>query len=170
METQLTTSELSTMLPDNGQQKNNSSTVDRELDVLKILYEEKGRRLQFIAERSFKSTLQIITLNLLVLGGLIANKLTLSIEAKLLGSITITVFNAAMVLYIVIKGRGYIKEKSDFTTIEKALTEKSPSIIGRTYLNSSGGFWTGSGIFAGVIIISCICTVLALWIKLVATT
>ena len=142
------------------------NNVKPDIEILKLLYEEKGRRLQFLAERSFNSTLQIITLNVIVLGGLIANKMTLLYEAKMLGSISIAVLNLLVISYVIRKGEGYIKEKEDFKLIEKIFIENSPSITNSLKGVNSGSFWAGTGTFVFAIFISFICTIIAVWIKL----
>lgn len=143
-----------------------------EVDILKAIYTELSAQLKFTSERSFTSTIQTITLNLVVLGGLIVNKIALSYQAKLLGSIMLVAFNASILSYIFSKGTGYAKVKKELLAVRSSLANRCSSlnvnIIQATL--SKTAFFKGTGMMFLAVAISCICTICGLWLPLTEVT
>lgn len=140
-----------------------------EMEALKTLHGGQLQALTLNAERAFSATLQCVTLNVISLGGLIAAKLTLQVDAKILGSVVLIMFNFLVCNYLYFKDVRYQIIKSQLLIIENALIEKSPSIRGKIIIKNKKRYstLTGTGLFIIAIIISCLCTVFALWRPLI---
>ncbi len=142
---------------------------EEQLESLKALYGAHLEGLHALRERSFATTVQSLSLNVVVLAGLIAGRIALLPIAKVLGSLVLAVFGALVCAYLIFKGRGYRKLKTALVAIERALVARSglpAQSIGKREADACS-FWTGSGIFCVAVGICTACTIAALWVPLV---
>ena len=147
------------------------SPVDEGLEIVKLLFHDTNVRMQNLRERTFKTTIQSVTLNLIALGGLIANKVVLTYAAKLLGSSLLISFNVVIIIYMYFKGTAFGRAKNELLIYKQELINKSPQVSEKVKLKKAGSFsfWSGSGILIVSIAVSGICTVLALWFQLTSS-
>lgn len=151
------------------------NNTEIELDTLKTLYDGHLGILHATSDRSFHALLQTLTLNVAVVGGLVAldaEKVMLSDPGKWFGSILLFVFNATVIGYLLRQAYIYRREKQQFQKIKKALWDKCPSI--KSDYKDEDQFcccplWTGSGLFCVAVVIATFCSIAALWVPLVAS-
>ena len=146
------------------------NTINEELEVVKLLFHDTNTRMQNLRERSFKTAIQTVTLNLIALGGLIANKVALTYTAKILGSSLLASFNVAIIVYMYFKGTAFGRANAELVIYKQELLSKSSLVSGKIKLKQPGAFsfWSGSGILMLAITVSGICGVLALWFQLIS--
>jgi hypothetical protein len=151
---------------------NEVSEEKDDMDALKALYDAKNDIKKYNMERSFITTLQTITLNILILGAYIASKIQLTGEAKILGSFLILAFNFFSGIYIKNKGDTHQKLREEIARIEDALLFKCPSLKNKVFGSYPGpnSFAKGTGILIFGILITCICALASFWIPLLIDT
>lgn len=149
-------------------QENIGIVISDDIEALKTLYSSKMDILKFNMERSFITTIQTITLNIVVLGAYVASKLQLTIEAKSLGSFVLIFFNTFSILYLRNKGKTHKDRRDEIAFVEDALINKCPSLIGKISGSPSklNTFLKGSGLFIFGVSLTCICSVAAFWVPL----
>ena len=145
-----------------------SASTEVEVGILKEIHSDLSSQLRFTAERSFTTALQTVTLNLVVLGGLIIKNMALLPQAKWLGSIMLVSFNITIIIYLHAKGRGYYRVKKELLVIRTALMRECHSIQPDAIRTepSKLAFFTGTGIFMLAVAIACVCAVCGFWVHL----
>lgn len=137
-------------------------------DALKALFEGELGTLKALSERSFSTTLQALTLNLAVVAGLVAGKVTLSTDGKLIGSILLFVFNFLVGSYLLSKSRAHHREKLRLKQIQASLADVAG--INLSDPSDKPSFWRsffgGSGIFILAVTIAAACSIFAMWVSL----
>lgn len=144
-----------------------------EVDALRTLYDGYRQTLQASSERQFRTLLQTLTLNVAVVAGLIGlamGKVVLSEPGKWVGSILLLLFNLFVVAYLLRQGSFYVRERGQFQRIRQALLERCPTVklAGDQQRCSCCLLWSGTGLFSVSVVIAAICSIMALWMPLVA--
>lgn len=141
-----------------------------ELDALRTLHDGHLQNLHASSERSFRTVLQTLTLNVAVVAGLVAGKVTLAEPGRWVGSILLVVFNGVVITYLLRQASIYVREREEFRRIRKALLDKCPSITseerGKEHCVCCP-LWSGSALFCVAVVIAAICSIAALWVPLV---
>ncbi|RYE24196.1 MAG: hypothetical protein EOP45_06095 [Sphingobacteriaceae bacterium] len=142
------------------------------MDALKALYDNRTDMKKFNMERSFITTLQTITLNILILGAYLGSKIQLTGEAKALGSFLLLAFNTFSIIYVKNKGDSHKKLRKEIAQIEDSLLIKCPTLNDKISGSHPGPntFLKGSGILIFGIGITCICVVASFWMPLLINT
>lgn len=145
-----------------------------ELDALKTLYGGYLENLHASSERSFRTVLQTLTLNVAVVAGLVglaAGGVTLSEWARWFGSTLLLVFNFAVIAYLWRQATFYIRERAQFKNVRKALLDKCPGIKAEPEEGARCiccPLWSGSTLFCVAVVIAASCSIAALWVPLLA--
>lgn len=145
----------------------------RNIEPLKVLYDGGLATLRSLSERSFTTTLQVLTLDVAVVAGLIGSKAELSFIGKSIGCVLLVLFNGFVIGYLASKARSHHREKQQFITVQSALHRLSG-------LNNNGNeennvsFWRsffgGSGLFIASVALACVVAVAALWVPMLSTS
>lgn len=143
-----------------------------EREVMKVLYESRADNLKFLAERSFATTIQGVTLNLLIVAALVASegRIEIPADAKPVATAMLAVFNLLVIFYLVAKGLRYRRFKAQLRVIESEMIVQCPSLRGKRELDSEEKpywkrmLWDGTALFCVVIIGASACSIYALWL------
>lgn len=141
-------------------------------DALKSLYEGQLGAIKTLSERSFSTTMQALTLNVVVVAGLMAGKVKLSIDGKIIGTFLIVIFNMFVALYLVSKSRAHHREKVKFVEVQNSLAEicdLSTVFIEHNNISFWKSFLGGTGIFIFCVVVTCLCSISAIWFQLLVT-
>lgn len=154
---------------------NSEQPPQLEVDALRTLHDGYLQTLQASSERQFRTLLQTLTLNVAVVGGLVglaAGKITLSELGRWVGTALLLWFNFVVVVYLLRQGSFYAREREQFRSIRKALLTKCPS-MGSVADDKKQCLcwllWSGTGSFSVAVVIAAICSIMALWMPLVAS-
>lgn len=146
-----------------------SSVSDGE--VIKVLYESRADNLKFLAERSFTTTIQAVTLNLVIVAALIASegRIEIPTDAKPVATAMLAVFNLLVIFYLVAKGLRYRRFKAQLKVIESAMIAQCSSLREKRELHSKDKpywkrmIWDGTALFCAAVLAASACSVYALW-------
>lgn len=146
-----------------------------ELDALRTLHDGYLQNLHASSERSFRTVLQTLTLNVAVVAGLVglvAGKVMLAAPGRWVGSMLLFVFNGVVIAYLVRQASFYVREREQFRNIRNSLLDKCPSIKSKEHEKERGiccPVWSGSGLFCIAVVIAAFCSIAALWLPLVVS-
>jgi hypothetical protein len=148
-------------------------TSKTKLEALTTLHDGLIKNLIATSERSFRTTLQTLTLNVAVVAGLIgllsATKVELSMPGKSFATVLLFIFNYTIVTYLRKLGNFHKEERAKFQLIQKALGKLAQADFMEIPPKSDRWFliFTGSGLFRVAVTIAAFCSVVALWIPLI---
>lgn len=136
--------------------------------ALRALYDAYGASLRQLSDRSFTTTLQALTLNGAVLAALIASKLELLPMARLLGSVSVLGFSLLVCVYLISKGRAYLRLRATFALVETAMHRQADADlpVSSTRVQPVRRFLGGSRLFCFAVLGSALATSLAFWFPL----
>lgn len=142
---------------------------DVRVDVLKAFLDQKTAVLNNLSERSFTTSLQAITLNVIVVAAMASGKADLSMAGKWLGSIVLVAFNASIAWYLFWKAKSHHATRSQLWSIEQSMAHAA-----RLTQDFQGGrpttFWQafrkGSGVMIFGVLVAGACAVCGLWMSL----
>jgi hypothetical protein len=139
-------------------------------EALKSLYDGQLGTLKVLSERSFATTLQALTLNVLVVAGLVGGKTELSVAGRLIASAVLVLFNVAITAYLVSKSRAHHREKKKLAALEGKLAELAHWPYGKA-TQSEPSYWKsffgGSFLMVLAVLLGCTCATFGLWVTLV---
>lgn len=145
------------------------SDLPHKFDALKTLYDGQLGTMKSLSERAFSTTMQALALNVTVVAGLMAGKVTLSTDGKVIGTLLVFVFNFLVVSYLVSKFCAHHREKKIFIEIQNSLTEISdisPEYKKSIYPPVWISFFGGTGIFILSVVLAGSCSIFAMWVSL----
>lgn len=145
---------------------------ERKVEALKVLYEGHMSALRTLSERSFSSTLQTITFNVVVVAGLVGSKVSLSTAGQVIATFLVLVFNALVVGYLLSKSFTHHREKARLVEIERELIRECGLTLQseRAEPSFKKSFIGGSGLFITSVTLACALSVAALWMQALAIT
>ena len=145
--------------------KGEISSVEK--DLLVMLHKSHDTNLKFLAQRSFKTTIQAVTLNLIIVGAL--PELSFPTNARPVATAIVIIFNLLVFFYLVAKGKTYYQLKTHLKIIEAkvisqcSLLRDEPDLKSNEVAYWKRLLWDGTAIFCAVVAASCMCSLNAIW-------
>lgn len=151
-----------------------------EVGIISALLEYHGGKEKSLSERQYTVAVGAVTLNLVIVAGLITLSAAIATTGKILGSIAIVAFDLLAVWYICQKSRAYWDASAKRSEIEALLWRllpenlagvSAPNAISRQSVQNVSGYavlaqgWKGSLAFVIAVVLTTLVATAALWLQ-----